>query len=181
MGFNCLGCCWESPWGSVLPSYVELDVGQSPAFVACVSYETCNGPMGPYETSPSSMTVPSPFTWNGVNVSASAPAEATLSFLAWGEEVASTCNVIDAPYGGSGVADACKIHLRKSHNPLQSWSNGVACNQQVGGEPAGEKCTRCNACCEAQKQYRNCKGKHQDVVQSEYNACIGLCAIDHCS
>ncbi len=80
-GFNCYGCCYEIPWGSIQPGFVEFEVGQSPLFQSCVSYDTCSGTMGPYPFTPSSMTVPAPFSWNGVHVSATSAAERDLSFF----------------------------------------------------------------------------------------------------
>lgn len=179
IGFNCLGCCWEAPWGGIIPSYVDFFADQSAAFTSVVQYDTCNGSMGPYQQTPGSMTVPSPFNWDGQAVSTSSAAEATISFSDWGEQVSSDCTVTPAFFGGSGVADACKILLRKSHNPSQSWSTSQACTTQASSEPQ-QKCARCNSCCSAQKSYWTCKKKAAHIINSEYNACIGLCAIDHC-
>lgn len=179
IGFNCLGCCWESPWGGVIPHYVDFFADQTAAFTSFVTYDTCNGSMGPYQQTPSSMTVPSPFNWNGQTVSASSAAEATLSFSDWGEQVSSDCTVTPVFYGGSGVADACKILLRKSHNPLQSWDVQQTCDQEAKNEPE-QKCARCNSCCGAKKNYWTCKKKRADLVDSDYNTCIGLCATGPC-
>jgi hypothetical protein len=180
IGFNCLGCCWEAVWGGIEPAYTSFFVGESASFVSWVAYETCNGPMGPFEQPPEHMTVPSPFSWSGSSVSASSASEAVLSFSGWGEEVSSTCNVTPAPYGGTGVADACKTLLRKSHNPAQSWSTSLACTTQASSEST-QRCSRCNSCCTAQRNYWSCKKKAQHIVTSEYNTCIGHCAVDHCS
>lgn len=180
IGFNCLGCCWESPWGGIEPAYVDFFVGETAGFTAWVAYHTCNGTMGPFQQTPSSMTVPSPFSWDGMTVSASSAAEEVLSFGDWGEQVSSTCTVTPAFFGGSGVADGCKILLRKSHDPSQSWSTSQACTVQASSE-SGQRCSRCNSCCTAQRNYWTCKKKAQHIVTSEYNACIGHCATDHCS
>jgi hypothetical protein len=180
IGFNCLGCCWEAVWGGVEPAHVEFFVGETPSFVSWVAYETCNGPMGPFEQPPEQKTVPAPFNWNGSTVSASSAAEAALSFLNWGEEVSSTCSVSPAPYGGSGVADGCKTLLRKSHNPLQSWSTSQACTTQAASE-SSQRCSRCSSCCTAQRNYWSCKKKSAHIVTSEYNTCITHCTTDHCS
>ncbi|MEM7049336.1 MAG: hypothetical protein AAF604_06740 [Acidobacteriota bacterium] len=181
VGFNCTGCCWEIPYGSIEPSFVDFEHGQSVSFLACVNYDTCSGEMGPYPAYSISTTAPSPFSWDGSSVSASAAAEADLSFSAWQEELQPPdCFSFDVPYDGVGVASACKALLKKAHNPTQFWSAVQACTHQVGSDPAGTRCARCRSCCNAQKAHSTCKRKFAPLVENEYRACDTICLSDHC-
>jgi len=136
--------------------------------------------MGPYPFIPGSLTVPSPFSWDAVHISASSASQGDLSFLEWEEEYFPDCSFLERPVRAFGIGSACKALLRKAHNLLQSWSNSQACTHQVGAEPANKKCERCYACCSGQKAYRLCRRVDQDLVESEYQTCRTLCLTDQC-
>ncbi len=87
VGFNCTGCCWENPYGDILPGSVTFETGSSPYFEAVVVVLACSGPNGVYhaEVTSTSTSVPSPFSWNEYNVSASDAGSATISFTGLGQ------------------------------------------------------------------------------------------------
>lgn len=181
-GFNCTACCGEVPSGVVVPSSVEFFVGQTPAFQTAVEIDTCNGTMGPFPTSASSFSTPSPFTWNGLAIGASSAAQETTSFFGTEEGTlpGTLCEYRLMPISGLGSPSSCITLLKKTHHPTAFWSNSQACTLQVGGEPSNTRCSRCQACCGAQKSYRLCRRQNQDIVQQEYQVCITHCQTDHC-
>jgi len=130
--------------------------------------------MGPYPFIPGSLTVPSPFSWDAVHISASSASQGDLSFLEWEEEYFPDCSFLERPVRAFGIGSACKAFLKKAHNPTQFWSNSQACTLQDAD------CNRCKQCCSAQKNYRLCRKKNPDIVESEFQACFYECEIDHC-
>lgn len=182
-GFNCTSCCGEVPSGLVVPSTVEFFVGATPSFQTAAQIDTCNGSMGPFPTTATSLTTPTPFSWNGAIVGASAPAKETASFhgMEEGTFPGTVCVYQQMPIFGLGGPDSCKTLLKKVHKPIESWSNSQACTQQVGSEPPNKKCERCNACCSGQRAYRLCRHQNQEAVEHEYQVCQGLCLVDHCA
>jgi len=181
-GFNCFGCCWDIPSGSIIPGVVEFLPGQTVAFQACISYSTCNGVMGPYPYNPSFWSSPSPFSWDTRVISASGAAEATLDFEGTEFETGPNCSLRQREVRGSGKGDTCKAFLFKNHNAYHFWDKDLACTQQVGDRPAGQKrCNSCQECCNKQKAYQKCKGASENVLDSEYRTCSFSCTIDHCT
>jgi hypothetical protein len=178
-GFNCYGCCYEVPWGSITPGFVDFEVGQSPLFMSCVSYDTCSGTMGPYPFTPTSLNAPAPFSWNGVNVSASSAAERDLWFLGSEEQFQPDCTTFEVLIDGFGIASACKALLKKAHNSTQFWSIAVACSLQVGDSPPSQVCSRCFSCCNQIALYWGCRRKNPVVIEQDLQVCITTCVIDH--
>ncbi len=173
-GFNCFGCCWSMPAGDVVPAAVELTLpGQSLPLDACVTYTTCSGTIGPYPTDPTSISSPSPFSWNGQSISASGPKEGTVSFQGTETEITVYCTDRSRIIGDQAGVDACKIHLRKSDGS-GSWNFQSACVAQ-----SNNVCQRCTECCNAQKTFRQCKGEEQEVRCREVMTCFQLCELDN--
>ena len=180
-GFNCIGCCFEEPRGDVLPFSTSFFVGQSPSFQACYYVDTCNSTLGPFLSSPTSYDVPSPFSWNGLNISASAAGQEDVWFFDTeeGKLPGTLCPEVTMPVAGRGKPSSCKTLLRKAHNPSQSWSpGGSTCAVQVGSEPANKKCERCNACCHAIYAYNICRKVLPALAAAERNACLIHCITD---
>jgi hypothetical protein len=179
-GFSCFGCCWQYATGEILPAAVELLVGQTKAFEACVTYSTCSGDMGPYPTIPQSRTVPAPFSWNGSAVSASGIGAADLLFQGTAPEITVSCSERTRGIFGAGRASSCRERLRKSHDPQQLWSATAACHQQVGDRPAAGRCGSCFECCDKTKQYKVCECTGSPALcesrfDGDYRSCVGLC------
>ena len=105
-GFNCYGCCLEFPFGAIEPGSVTFPVGSTAAFVAGEYRNTCaGGLLGPYDASSPTLTVPSPFTWNGFTLRASGPGSGTLSFTATAtryEVISGICMTFTDIIAGSG-------------------------------------------------------------------------------
>lgn len=182
-GFSCFGCCWQYATGEILPATVEMLVGQSKAFEACVTYSTCTGDMGPYPTAAQSRTVPSPFSWNGSTVSASGVAAADLLFQGTAPEVTVSCSERTRSIFGSGRASTCREKLRKSHDPQQLWSATQACGQQLGDRPAGQRCGSCFECCQKTRDYKVCGCTGSPAFcelrhDGDYQTCVGICISD---
>lgn len=177
-GFNCWGCCWQYPSGEVVPSSVSFLPGETRSFQACVSYDTCSGTMGPYVLVPQSMTVPSPFSWNGSSVGASGPAKDFISFSDPEMRITPTCTQYQVNVQGYGQADSCGGTLAKSHNPAQRWDPGATCTSQVGG--LSGQCSKCYECCSKIYSYNLCKGVNGDLANAEYQTCQGHCLTDVC-
>lgn len=169
-GFNCLYCCYEYPFGEIVPAHVEFSLGQTVNFHASVNYETCDGPMGPYANTPVSMTTPAPFTWDGQQLSASAAANANLSFSGgFFEGLSEWCQSFWEGIFGDGRAEMCQ----ETHNP-NDYNEGQTCTSQTTG------CQQCQGCCNDIYDMRICEGVNADLATSEKNACIGHCLTDRC-
>jgi hypothetical protein len=173
-GFNCFGCCIQKPKGRVVPSAVEFFAGQLVSFEVAIVYTTCSGEMGPYSTDATSLTVPSPFTWNSHIVGASGPALETLSFTGSGTLITAGCQEFTVDFTGSGTSNTCKTHLKRPDSPGQSWNPGATCSSQTGS------CSLCHACCEQIRAYNLCRHVQSDVAQQEYETCITHCVTDIC-
>ncbi len=180
-GFNCFGCCWETPRGEVLPSSVEFLPGQTRSFQACVRYDTCSGSMGPYPVDPLTLSVVAPFTWDGSVVEATGPGMEDLTFTVNETEVRISCDSRNVNTFGAGSADTCKSHLSKSHAPSQFWTESSTCVVQVGDRPPSGQCESCDECCGDIKTYRQCKRRNPSLVESEYQACVTHCGTDRCN
>ncbi len=109
-GFNCAGCCLELPYGAIEPASVAFPVGSTASFAACEYRNTCSGgPLGPFNASSPSLTVPSPFTWNGFTLRASGSGSGTLSFTASAtryEVINGVCTTFTDTVASSGSSQA---------------------------------------------------------------------------
>lgn len=166
-GFNCFGCCVQTPKGRVVPSGVEFLPGQLRDFEIAVVYTTCSGEMGPYPTGASSLTVPSPFTWDGLIVGATGSALEILSFTGSATKITSGCQEFTVNFNGFGTGDTCK-------GTLGPWNPAKTCTSQT------TSCSLCHACCEQIRAYNLCRRVHPDVAQQEYQTCITHCITDIC-
>ena len=178
---QCFGCCWQMPTGEVIPQVVDFAVGESPSMIACVTYSTCDGQMGPYPTYPATITSPSPFSWDGRTVTATAATTEDLFFTSYESEVRISCQERERMVGGKGTAQACRGFLKKTHDPTGFWSASKACTQQVGDLPRSSKCGACRQCCTAVFSYYSCQRKNLDLISSDQRTCLFLCELDHCT
>lgn len=173
-GFNCAGCCPQQPKGAVVPGGVNFFPGQTPSFEVAVIYDTCTGTMGPYPTGFTSLSVPSPFSWNGQVVGASGAAQETLGFTGSEVKTSVSCNEFTVSTIGTGMADTCKNHLKRPDNPSQSWNPGATCISQTGN------CSHCNSCCDQILAYNLCRRVNSDIAHQEHQTCRGHCLTDRC-
>jgi len=166
-GFNCFGCCYQTPKGRVDPGSVTFLPGDTALFEADVLYDTCSGPMGPYPPDDiTSLTVPAPFTWDAVHAGASGPKRATLSYAGHAEKIRVLhCEVSEAAVGGTGAADTCRF-----------WIIGYNPNKTCSGQTAF--CSSCFGCCESFYNYNVCRGVDPHYADAERQACRGLCITD---
>lgn len=181
-GFNCNQCCGEWPWGDVIPGAVDFFVGQTPSFEAAYRISTCNGTMGPFPASPTSYNTPSPFTWNGENVGASAPASDTVVFYGYeqGAVEGGVCFYQNFSISGDGDPDSCDSILIKGHNVNDEWNPNATCTSQLAGVPNNLKCGICNACCNQILAWKICSKTGLLTANSEHSTCLGHCATDVC-
>ena len=114
-GFNCAGCCLEFPYGAIEPGSVTFPVGSSASFVAGEYRNTCSGGLlGPYHASSPTLTVPSPFTWNGFTLRASGPGSGTLSFTATAtryEVISGICMMFTDTVADSAPSTSTKVEI----------------------------------------------------------------------
>lgn len=169
-GFNCWGCCWEMATASIVPGLVEFTLGESRAFTSCLTYSDCSGTMGPYPVTPQTLTVPSPFSWDGATVTASSAADAELDFGVQFAETSANCTVFLRWLLGFGRAELCQETFNP--NDYKYGPFDPTCSQQTG------PCIECYACCENIAQELLCKGKKADIVLRDRDACREVCTID---
>ena len=114
-GFNCTGCCLEFPYGAIEPGSATFPVGSSASFVAGEYRNTCSGGLlGPYHASSPTLTVPSPFTWNGFTLRASGPGSGTLSFTATAtryEVISGICMMFTDTVADSAPSTSTKVEI----------------------------------------------------------------------
>ena len=114
-GFNCAGCCVEFPYGAIDPGSATFLVGSSASFVAGEYRNTCSGGLlGPFSASSPTLTVPSPFSWNGFTVRAASPGSGTLSFTATAtryEVISGICMTFTDTVAGSGSSNAIQVRI----------------------------------------------------------------------
>jgi hypothetical protein len=168
-GFNCFGCCWSLPSGSIVPPEVSLAPGDLVDFQASVTFSTCSGTMGPFGTTFFASTVPSPFSWDGSTVGTSGGADEDIEFEGVEEEIKVNCAVQEKFIFGIGRAKACQ----KLHNP-NNYPENEGCVHNT------DSCAECNACCQALKAQKLCKKKNPLIVEGDYQGCLGQCATDLC-
>jgi len=180
-GFSCFGCCEQFPTGVVVPGSMSFEAGQSVPLDACVQYSTCNGIMGPYTTDPTSITAPTPFSWDGITLSATVADAGTVSFQGDEVRIHFSCAVSSQQIGASASVDACKAYLKKSHQPLAFWdATKAACTQELGDVDPGSRCQACNECCDDKRNFWLCKKKNRLQVDSDHRTCMAGCLTDHC-
>ncbi len=128
-GFNCAGCCLEFPYGAIEPTSVAFPVGAAVPFVACEYRNTCSGgPLGPFNASSPSLTVPSPFTWNGFTLRASGSGSGTLSFTAQAtryEVINGVCTTFTDTIADSKLAKAFNFTVSLVNPNLQPTATGT--------------------------------------------------------
>ena len=114
-GFNCTGCCLEFPYGAIEPGSATFLVGSSASFVAGEYRNICaGGLLGPFNASSPTLTVPSPFSWNGFTLRASSPGSGTLSFTATAtryEVISGICMAFTDTVASSGGGRGVKVTL----------------------------------------------------------------------
>ncbi len=179
-GFNCFGCCWQLPDGEVVPAAPSFLPGQTVAMQACLTYSTCSGEMGPYSTPPLRLTVPAPFSWNGRQVSASAPASADLLFEGSAPRVDLSCDTRSQPIYGAARPTTCLKLLKTTRRASGSWSVAEACTIQLGSVSVAQKCSACGECCDAIYSYTLCQGGPEAMGEADAArlTCRTLCAVD---
>lgn len=168
-GFNCWGCCWQIPEGEIVPLEVSFTPNQQAGFQASMTMSDCSGTMGPFPTTPESISSPLPFVWNGSTVTASSAADGDLSFGTEALRISPTCASIWKWIFGFGRAKMCQ----KTFNP-DGYDATKTCSSQT------TTCTQCQTCCGDLFSQNVCRGKNKDTAQAERNACIGVCLSDRC-
>lgn len=175
-GINCFGCCWETPRGVIMPGDVVVtSPGIGIQFETGVVLDTCSGTDGPFSFPGGTLNYSAPFSWNGQTVSASAGGEATLSFFGNAQGTSPSCSTINRFISSDNLVDACDVWKKST------LCTGNECDPSETCESQTSSCTGCTGCCEKLKQYKLCKKKRADLVQSEFGACLGLCVNSHCS
>lgn len=168
-GFNCGGCCWQIPEVAIVPDEVELGIGDAPLFQAVMYEHTCTGTLGPWASSVTASSAPSPFIWDYVNITTSGGAEAWISFDTVAEQYDQQCLFSKVDLAAFGRAKACdKVYNPKGYNATQTCAAQTA------------TCTECLSCCTAIYQAKICKGSNQQIALSEKSACEGHCTTDRC-
>lgn len=163
-GFNCYGCCWEIPTASIVPSQVSFTPYEIRSFEACLTISDCAGTLGPFPTtSIVSMSVPSPFTWDGSTITAPTAADADISFETQEIETKPTCFQFLKWLFGFGRADMCQESFNKKNYKEPCDVN------------APTSCLECESCCHAIALQQLCQGKDGRVVESNRTVCIGNC------
>ena len=105
-GFQGPGCCYEAPYGEILPPSPVFEVGESIAFQASEFRASCSGTMGPFAAEVPSLHHESNFNWTGNILSATSPGEGQFHFTAISYAIDSTCFPHYAEYGGLGDGTA---------------------------------------------------------------------------
>lgn len=147
LGFNCMNCCPEMPFGELLPSSIAFDLGQNPTFETIEYVTTCSGSMGPFLVTPDSLSYSAPLTWDGRTISTSGLTHQTTSFSARREGLRLDCRSISVDIFDSGdvTVDQCQKQNNPDHDPTQG------CFQQ------SSNCSSCFDCCEAEKDVALCR------------------------
>jgi hypothetical protein len=147
IGFNCFGCCAESPSGAVIPQSIGFDVGESPELVAVEYVDTCAGPTGPYYAYPNALFYSAPLTWNGQAISTTAYANQQVAFQGSGEYTTVTCSTKTITFFGSAKATSDKC-LKENH---PEFDPKKSCGDQT------PNCSACYTCCDKQKDTADCR------------------------
>ena len=107
-GFQGTGCCYESPYGELLPRSPVFEVGESIDFQASEFRATCTGTMGPFDVEAPALDYESNFDWTGRILSATSPGEDQFRFTAISYAIDSSCSADYADYGdqANGIAES---------------------------------------------------------------------------
>ena len=105
-GFQGAGCCFEAPYGGLLPRSPVFEVGESIDFQASEFRATCTGTMGPFAAEAPSLDYESNFDWTGSILSATSPGEGQFGFIATSYAIDSSCSADYADYGDQANATA---------------------------------------------------------------------------
>lgn len=173
-GFSCFGCCYQTPWATVLPTTVSFPFPGDEPFVAATMFNTCTGVMGPYEANVVQLTTPAPFTWDAFEVGATEAADGDLSFSADEPRIlASTCEWLWKRIFGAGKALMCQLTFNpKKYKPTQT------CASQTS------TCALCGECCAHLYNEQVCQcGNLAACVTSAGQArqhCDTICLTDRC-
>ena len=169
-GFNCGGCCFSIPRGAIEPAEVDFAAGESPAFESVVYYDTCSGTVGPYGTGGTWTSVPAPFSWNFMTISATDGAEADIEFSGTANQVDYGCLETREGVGASGRAKTCD----KTLNPL-GYKTNKPCVEQT------TTCGTCRICCHALYNTAICKGASPAIQERELEDCLFRCENERCN
>ena len=107
-GFQGTGCCYEAPYGALLPPPPVFEVGESIPFQASEFRATCTGTMGPFDAEVPSLDYESNFDWTGSILSATSPGEGQFRFTASSYAIDSSCSADYADFGdqSNGIAES---------------------------------------------------------------------------
>ena len=105
-GFQGAGCCYEAPYGELLPRSPVFEVGESIDFQASEFRATCTGTMGPFDAEAAALDYESNFNWTGKILSATSPGEGQFRFIATSYAMDSSCSADYADYGDQANATA---------------------------------------------------------------------------
>jgi hypothetical protein len=168
-GFNCGACCEESPFIHSIPGIASVGPGQTRPLQASVTIETCSGTTGPFSTTPFWLSSPSPFNWNGSNVSASFGANQEFPFQSYELEVGTSCVPKPILMSGNARAKACK----KFCNPQCRSTDGIqTCAAQTGS------CVLCFSCCIDLYAESICNGQDALSAARGFEFCTFNCEHD---
>lgn len=134
-GFNCLTCCVEVPFGELIPGSATFPVGQSPLFQTTLGYNTCTGTLGPYFVEADTLDYPTPFSWDGVRISASGPGAGTASFLGSELGMSLLCTAILFIITDEGPVEADPVCEIKAPSSVKVGEPPVAFQTEV--KPSG--------------------------------------------
>ena len=106
-GFQGTGCCYEAPYGELLPRSPVFEVGENIAFQASEFRVTCTGAIGPFVAEAPALDYETNFDWTGSTLSATSPGEGQFRFTATSYAIDSSCSADYADYGdqASGMAE----------------------------------------------------------------------------
>jgi hypothetical protein len=147
-GFNCFGCCPENSFGDLVPGGVNFDIGVVPAFEACEYITTCNGVLGPFPATVTSLTYGTPLSWNGFNISSAGLTYQVVSFRAEGEKT-DVVHCVQNPKTISDNGDVTVDKCQKDNAPGIDPTKSCAVQK-----PA---CADCYDCCEKNRMAAHCR------------------------
>ena len=133
-GFNCHGCCEESPWGELIPGSVLFPAGGSSLFEACEYIGTCTTILGPYPASISQLNYSSPLSWNGTTASSNSATAQMVDFEGWGAGVEfdgyGECTPFDEVISDDGEVCVIKVSVTS----ISLSSNQIQVNLDADGD-----------------------------------------------
>ena len=131
-GFQGRACCYEVPYGELLPPSPVFEVGESILFQASEFRATCAGTMGPFGAEVPSLDYESNFNWTGNVLSATSPGEGQFSFIASSFAIDSTCSMDHAEYGdrANGAASSPAVQdsptgKEREYSGVERWDSSL--------------------------------------------------------